>query len=767
MKRTLFFFIVIVILSPTFAQIPAGTWRDHLPYNNCKKVVKIKDVIYCATAKNIFTYNITDQSINKLSRINGLSDMEISTMEYNSSKNILLIAYDDGNIDLLQNNIVTNISDIFGTTMSGSKIAHNIFFRKNYAYISYDFGIIVLDLDKNEIKDTYKLGESGITYPIYALTADDTCFYAATEKGIFKAKVTDQLLVNYTHWSRFDNLPSPNSKYNKLCIFNGMIIANLAGQSYYNDITYCLKNDNWTRVGLNNFLLVNEFDVCQNSLIVSASDRIYYLDENLQVVTLILNYEFKDGNINAFSSILDESGNLWVADQNLGLVFKRDTSNFKYVYPNGPLSSDVRNMIYNNGKIYASKGGTSASWGNEYNKGMLNIFADQKWTSIKNDSALDYTSIAIDPTDITQFYVGSWNDGIFKYKDSTKVDQYNFNNSALQSAIPGDQYVRIGGLSFDSNNNLWISNSSVGSPLVVKQNDGKWKSFQVGTYLNAPNTGDILIDNSNQIWMILPRGVGLFVYNPKDDINDESDDTYLKFNPKNIFSDIISNIYCETKDLDGAIWIGTDKGPVVYSNPENVLNGETIGYQPRILRNDGTDIVDALLGEETINCIAVDGANRKWIGTNSGGLFLVSSDGTKQILNFNILNSPLFSNKIISIAIDNVSGEVFIGTDKGIISYRSNATLGGEDFDQVYVYPNPIREDYHGDITIAGLVQNTIVKITDISGNLVFETKSLGGQAIWNGLNKSGHKVSTGVYLVFCSNEDGSKSSVTKMLVIH
>jgi len=278
--------------------------------------------------------------------------------------------------------------------------------------------------------------------------------------------------------------------------------------------------------------------------------------------------------------------------------------------------------------------------------------------------------------------------------------------------------------------------------------------------------GEILIDQYNQFWVPLPPNHGLFVFNPHNTIDNEKDDSIVKFNPISAFGDAITNVYCVASDRDGYIWAGTDKGPVVYSNPENIFT-ETAGAQVKIPRNDGSGLADVLLGTETINCITVDGANRKWFGTDKGGAFLFSPDGTRQIYHFNTDNSPIFSNTIKTIGINDQTGEVFFGTDKGIISFRATATNPNDNFTNVYVYPDPVRENYNGIITITGLIENTIVKITDISGNLVYQTKSLGGQATWDGKGHGGRKVATGVYLVFCSNEDGSKTYVTKMLVIH
>ncbi|MCX6266296.1 MAG: T9SS type A sorting domain-containing protein, partial [Bacteroidetes bacterium] len=219
------------------------------------------------------------------------------------------------------------------------------------------------------------------------------------------------------------------------------------------------------------------------------------------------------------------------------------------------------------------------------------------------------------------------------------------------------------------------------------------------------------------------------------------------------------------EDTKGAIWIGTEKGVGVFYSPENVFQpGQNFDAQ-QILLSQGS-YVQYLLENETVTTIAVDGANQKWIGTDRGGVFLFSEDGTKQIYHFTAENSPLLSDRLTCISI-NKDGEVFFGTDKGVISFRAQATPGGESNENVYAFPNPVREDYEGYIAVKGLVNNAQVRITDIDGTLVYSTRAEGGQAIWNGKNFNGKKAHTGVYLVFASDDTASERVVTKILIIH
>jgi hypothetical protein len=225
-------------------------------------------------------------------------------------------------------------------------------------------------------------------------------------------------------------------------------------------------------------------------------------------------------------------------------------------------------------------------------------------------------------------------------------------------------------------------------------------------------------------------------------------------------------VFSITEDRDGNIWVGTDQGPAVYFNPGKVFSSDLKAARIKIPRNDGSGLADYLLGTETVTTIAVDGANRKWFGTMSSGAYLMSDDGKEEMLHFTSANSPMLSDNMVKISVNGLSGEVWFGTAEGIISYRGDATTGKDDYSGMYVFPNPVREDYAGPVTVTGLVEGSSVKITDISGNLVYETLSLGGQVTWDLQNYRSARVTTGVYLIFCSNADGSLTSVTKLLII-
>jgi hypothetical protein len=750
-------FIGLALLSLNFyAQIPVGSWRDHLAYSHCKKVVKVKNKLFCATDLNIFTYNTTDNSYEKLSKITGLSDMGIATMEYSEAKDILLIAYTNGNIDLIKNNQIINIADLKSKTITGSKEARHIYFLNDFAYLSYSFGILVVDLTKFEIKDNYIIGAPGEKYDVNALTSDGTYFFAATSKGLFKALVNDPFLVNFNQWHQIADITGADDEFTNIISFRNTILASKGGS---NHSLFVYANGVWSILPITFPSAVKELRVSGNHLLATTDKHVYMLSESLQLEN--------DFSYSSPTSAIFDGTYIWAADAEAGLVKATpNSSDPSVLYPNGPYVSHVYSMIYSNGEIIVTGGGVNQSWDNLYRKGELYIFKDEVWNSYINWDVFDYLLSVVDPLNPSILYVASWGKGIFVYKDNKIVDNYSDHNSSLQSSASGDNYVGVSGMVFDSQNNLWVTNSGVSSPISVRKADGTWKSFPYGAYLNVYNMGPIHMDRGGQFWTVLPRMMGLFVFNINKTIDNEDDDRYLKFKPSSYYGDPISNIFCITSDKDGSIWVGTDKGPVVYSSPETVLDGQTAGVQPTIKRQDAANGLDILLGTETINCITVDGANRKWFGTEKGGAFLISADGQKQLYHFNTENSPIFSNTIRSITINDRTGEVFFGTDLGIISFRAIATEPNEDFEDAYVFPNPVRPEYNGDIIISGLVADADVKITDISGNLVYQTTSQGGQAVWDGKIRSGRRAATGVYLIFLTNEDGSATKVIKLLMV-
>jgi hypothetical protein len=444
---------------------------------------------------------------------------------------------------------------------------------------------------------------------------------------------------------------------------------------------------------------------------------------------------------------------------------RNNTSGFTSLKLPGPVSANAVSLTSLNGKTIVCGGSVDISWNNIWRPLQVSVNENNSWTTITSSSISDPLRALIDPSDNNHFYVSTWGGGLLEYENNVLKNQFTEANSPLQTIIPGHPFVRICGLAMDRSGSLWMTQTEVPGTVKVLKADGSWIVNPVTVDANA--VGDIIITRSGKKWVVLPRGQGLFILDDNGTPDYFGDDESKKMLITDSENRVISRTYCMAEDLEGNIWIGTDQGPVIYYNPDRVMEDDLKAYRIKIPRNDGTGLADYMLGTESITSIAVDGANRKWLGTASSGAYLLSPDGTRQITNHNESNSPLFSNTINSIAVDNKSGNVWFATAKGVLSVRGDAISGNSSFSGVYSFPNPVREDFTGKVTITGLMRDTRIRVTDVSGNLVFRTVSNGGEASWDLTTSNGKRVATGVYMVFCASPDGLQSCVTKILVIN
>lgn len=765
--KLIIIFLIFFINVYSYSQIAVGQWRDHFSYRQAEHIAEISDKIFCSGNKGLFSITKEGKEKERLSKVSGLSDVGITALKGDKINDIVVVGYEDANIDIITNEKIINISDIKNKLITGGKRINNIQIYNGFAFLSCSFGIVVVDLNKYEIKDTYYIGLNGNHSEVFQTTTDSSFLYAATAQGIFKADINSSNLSDFENWQRIEYIPNYDKKFNSVVFFNNSLIAVYDNSVYNGDTIYKISDSSYEIMD-SSLMQISSANVTNGVLFVISP---YYCKEFVNDSVAYPLYSYYNNTSNPRDA-LTENGRIWIADDQGGLVFYNGA--FYSIQLNGPFSDKIQSLDAKNGVVWGVGGGTDLSLTNLWNEAMIYSFQNQQWINFtKNDDSLlidkfDFVDVAIDPTDATHVYASSWGNGIVEFENNKIKNVFDENNSTLQNALSVGPYVRVGGIKVDKNKNLWAVNTGVNNAISVKKADGTWKAFSYGSYLNFAELGKFIITQNNTKWIILLRGHGIFVFNENNTIDDEGDDQYKRIDITDEYGKIITNeVYSIAEDLDGVIWVGTNKGIVLFQNPMDVFSGNNF-YAQQILipRNDGSGLADILLETETISAIAVDGANRKWIGTLNSGVYLMSADGQTQIYHFDVDNSPLISNYITSIAIDGKSGEVFFGTANGIISYKSTATDGDENFKKVYAYPNPVEHDYSGPITIKGLVTNSNVKITDISGNLVYETTALGGQAIWYGKDLSGNKVNSGIYMAFCTNEDGSKTFVTKILFI-
>lgn len=742
------FFLSLWVLSSA-AQVPVGQWRVHLPYAYGTTVEKAGTKVYCGTRNGLFYYDTEDNSINTLTKVQGLSDVDITFLKFSPDYQTLLIAYRSGQLDLYKNGKFQAFDAINRANIPGLKQINHIHLRGRYAYLSTAFGIVEFDLQRAEFRNTFIIGSEGSRLPVNALTDDGTNFYAATDSGMRIAALNAPNLSNYNFW-----LPEPQWGQRKITHIAAWrnAIYTLGGDSLY-----AWKDSQWTGRVINQGFANTGLHAGKNHLLLTNVFRGIAVD-----TTGNLLYTPGSEFISAPQQIYFEEPLLfYVADAFNGLV--KGAFEAERFLPNGPFTARALKLSAGKDGPLVAAGSLGEAWFNLYIPDGVFHFKDEQWKNYNArltaglDTTFDYVYAVSHPTE-DKIYLLPWGKGVKELTNGVVTATFDATNSSLEfipgsiNPITGIGDTRVGGLDFDQEGNLWMSNYGASSPISVRRKDGTWQSYNVGQYTDV---NDMLVDDFGNKWARMLTG-GAVVLN--------NDNTAFRFIGTAEGQGFLPspNVNCFAKDLEGAVWLGTNEGPVVFYNPSSIFRGPYSGSRIKVLQEQ---FVGFLLGQEVINGIAVDGANRKWFATNSGA-WLFSSDGQKQIHHFTSENSPLLSDVVTSIAVDPKTGEVFMGTDKGVVSFRGTATAGNEVHSNVQVFPNPVRPDFDGLIAVNGLYTNAFVKITDVQGNLVYQTRADGGQVTWNGRDYNGRKVNTGVYFVLSSDELGQDTFAAKILFI-
>lgn len=775
MIKKIFLLTGIIIFTFTLqAQVAMGKWRTHFAYNLVDQIAQSENKVFAVSEGTLFSIDKRDGSMEFYSKVSGLNGTIISRIEYDEINKILLIIYQDGNIDFFSSDGVKNLPDFYNKQMSANKAVNHILFHDNKAYLSCNFGIITLNMLKMEVQDTYYIGDNASEVKILNTTIQNGNIYAISDTEIFFATASNPHLISYESWSKMTNLPG-SGNYQQMLGFGENLILLRGGKLHMQD-----KTGTWNDLDPN--ATYTGIVVSGNYLQGYTEESAFVFDKQLAKSQITNLNTIKDG-------IYDNStSKFWFAGDLKGVAeyqLNSSESAIKFYLPEGPAVNTPQYLKFAGEKLFVLPG---EKWvGPAARPAHVMIYENNKWKNISHKTieksltdilVQDFSSIAIDPDDDKHYYITSASTGIYEFKNDEFVNHYDLNNSNIEKALnlPWYYYQWVDNIVMDSEKNLWFTNDLVQSGVKVLKNNGEWDKFEFSGVSIKQSLGKILItqQNPNVKWVLSRRdSPGITVFDDNGTISTKNDD-------KNIFRSSFnytssgetktiapSIFYTMEQDKTGTIWVGTNNGPLLFNNPTNAFNSDFFCTRIIISRNDGSGLGDYLLENQDIRTISIDGANRKWLGTETSGVYLVSENGQETIHHFNTQNSPLPSNSILSTAINPVTGEVFIGTSMGLVSFQSDAAESGNTFENVYAYPNPVRENFSGLITITGLIEKTNVKITDVAGNLVFETTSNGSIATWDGKNKYGQKVSTGVYLGICTSPLGDESTTVKILVIN
>jgi hypothetical protein len=772
MDKVLFLFLLLAAFlhgkggQAQSSRLPIGSWQLHVPHNRAIALAQAGKFIYTATEDGFFRLNQEYNQVQVLSKTDGFSGGKISTLDYDPASATLVIAYDNTNIDLVLADQITPLPDIFRKNIPGLKQIYHIYFQDKVAYLSCSFGLVLVDLVKQEIKETYtNLGPSGQVLQVYASTILHDSLYLATSNGLMAARRSNNNLLDYRNWKTFtatDGLPAANPQdFKSLATFNNKVYAGVNGQAIYrfNGLSWSptpillAGKTAWQVKGTAAFLQVVD------------GEKIILLDKSGTT-------SIQDGPqlVQPRAALQEPAGFFWVADYSQGLV-KLTGEQTESFFPNGPMFNSAFRVYSDNKQVFVLGGGYDQAYEQSNRSTGFFVLDNGQWQSFNSSlygdasqfpALQDLVGVVRSPVNQKLYFAG-YGSGLLEWEGLGRFKVYNPDNSPLLTALAGNNaYTRIPALAVDAAGNIWMTNrhQQADAPgLHVLKTDGSWQSFRFPGFADGGNLEKIILDHNDFKWITVSRKPdesvrGLVVFHERT-----GQYRHLSSHPGagNLPG---PDIYALALDKNGPVWVGTDKGLAVFYEPERVFeSGSFLAERPLI---GGRPV----LANQAIKAIAVDGGNRKWVGTDTG-LWLFSEAADQVIFHFTTANSPLPSDNILDIGIHQGTGEVFVVTAAGLVSYRGTATVTAGKPDCAQVFPNPVRPGFTGQVGLSGLPQDALVKITDITGALVFETKAMGGMVAWDLKDLKGRRVKSGVYLAFSASPDGRQSCLSKIAVIN
>ena len=753
---------------------PVGSWKVYFAYRDAGTSISAGNAVYALFGSNLLRYDAATTEVRDYSKLDGMHGKEVGFIGYSSTQRAVVLVYTNGDIDFLDaDDTFTNAPQLRKASDAGLTV-NNLCVCGDWATVSTNTGVALLDVKKHEFHGFYELGSNVISAAVF-----DGCIFASTSSEILMVGMNDNL-SDRKNWKNFKSS-------------SASAFLSFAGRLYFSDTSSGLwyvaaKDESGTR----NCVSVNGNKY--TSLWADAANAVFCNAARVDIITAQKPDEMtsvEQGNSwKGLSRTSD--GTYWAGDGMNGLKGFRLQGN-KFVQTGdviggyGPLRDLCYYMKYEGDRLLIA-GGRLDPYGLLHWPALLEYYQDDKWSFFQEEGITektgaqyrDLTCIAQDPEDPSHHFATAAGGGLYEFRDLKFVAHYTIDNSPLQSAVEGNKnYVRMDGLAFDADHNLWMVNNHADKPLIVKKRDGKWKSFDVPDLYLAPTLECLLIDSGGRVWVCSRRTTanpdhyaGLLCLDPNGTIDKTSDDRQRyrshTVNEDGTAIDFTYGVYSIAEDLEGCIWVGTADGIYVVEEPEEWFSDDFVITQVKVPRNDGTNFADYLLAGLKISAIAVDGANRKWIGTNGSGLYLVSADGTEIIHHFTEADSPLLSDIVNSIAVNETTGEVMIGTEMGLCSYQGDATAPAATLNKndIRVYPNPVAHEYNGSVTINGLTDNADVKIVSAAGHTVAGGTAIGGMFTWNCRNIHGERVGSGVYTIMVSTSDAKKGAVAKIVVI-
>ncbi|MFH6970192.1 type IX secretion system anionic LPS delivery protein PorZ [Flavobacterium petrolei] len=761
MKKSVLYFLLLLFVQMGFSQSDLS-WQGYFSYNEIKDVSEAANAVFAASENALFSKNLVTNVIKTTNTIDGLSGQTISSLYFSATFNKTIVGYENGLIIVINeaDGSMLNVVDIINKQLPPNikKINHFMEFE-GIAYVSCDFGIVQFNIATMLFGDTYFIGDNGAEIIVNQTTVFNGFIYAATNNGIRRAAIANENRIDFNQWIT-------------VAAGNWSGITTFGTDLYAVDSFGNVQKLSATSSSFTGFTQLPQrsvdMRVTTDNLILTTLNSIYIYNSQMVLVRQINTNQIPETNL-GFSCATIIGDAVFIGTKENGLITTSLASavTFENSTPIGPARNNIFSLQVTPNVLWAVYGDYTAGY-NPYPLDSYGIskFSEKGWLNIPYQKVLgaqSMTRITVNPSNENEVYASSFFSGLLKIENDEPTILYNQTNSGLESlTFVGPDYVdiRVNGTAFDKSGNLWVTTSRIKNGLKVLKPNGQWQSYAMDAILASAidnNFGTIAIDKNGIKWLSTSED-GVIGFN-------ETNNKFKKITSGPDTGNLpISNVRVVAVDTRNQLWIGTTKGLRVLPNVSSFQSEEQMTANPIIILED--NLAQELLFEQFITDIAVDGANNKWIGTADSGLFLVSPNGQETKYHFTINNSPLPSNVINDVDINSVTGEVFIATAKGLVSFKGVSTAANDDLSNAYVYPNPVRPEYQGTVKIAGLLDRANVKITDIGGNLVYETTSEGGTIEWDTTAFGKYKVASGVYMIFISAQDGVETKVKKVMII-
>lgn len=742
-------FLSILLFAALFCraqtEIPTGAWRTHVNYTSAEKIALAGDKIFCSSKNGLFYFDTEDNSLQQLSKLTGLSDAGISAMQYFTANKLLVLGYKNGNIDFITQDSVANLDIIKHSGLEPfKKHIFNITENNGLAYFSTGAGVVVVDLGNFRVRETYgAIGPAGAEIEAYQTAFYHDSIFVASNIGILAAPFNAATnLLDFNNWQLHGSEHGlPPGIMKGIVNYNDGLVA-YSGENIYR------YNGHWLPFHFQPEEQIQNINTPENKLLLSLNSSVVVVDGET-----IENYS--EGLLSPVYAVSDDE-QLWIADNRQGLMHYQ-SGKFELIVPEGPSSPNSFNAISHGSNMAVVHGSydqslpAQATGFDVFDKGQWKNFSSkaegpQKIPETGNLVNGDYDVFS------GNMYFASFGNGVLAWKKDGTFEVINENSPGSTLKKNDDGELLISDVKTEASE-IWLLNYGNANSLHRWDGETNWEAFNVGTFYPV----SLLNTRWGHQWLTVDpaQGGGMVVFNPETGLSRRL--TTSRGNgglPDN-------DVTAIAEDHNGEIWVGTAGGIVFFPQPQLALENED-GTFYAFDANFPIVEDDIFLRDQFINDIMVDPGNRKWVAT-SEGVWVTGRNGSELAIHFNEENSPLPSDNVLKTEMNEATGEVFFITDRGMVSFRSDASAPKSDYSAVKIFPNPVYPTKTGLVTISGLTENAVVKITTVAGKLVWETRSLGGTATWN---TSAAAAKTGMYLVFATDDEANEKFVGKIAVV-